>query len=454
MLTTLSVLALDGNRAYGFNLGDSPVYHFRGGKLIRLSQRHAIAEPGLEHVLTRAIGLADEIDPFFFETELSDGDLLCICSDGVSGALSEEQLAQLFARRPSARTLVGAAHDRAIEYPELCDDASAIVIEVLESDWRSESQRRPVEVIKALAVGQEIDGYTLRRPLQDGGRVWLAENRSDQSRKVLKFPTLEARDEEARRDAFVKEAWLASRIDSPEFVRTTIPPTGSLRYYEMDYVEAPTLRSLLEAGALKVEEAVALAQFLLRTGQFLLSRDLAHGDLKPENILVLRGADGTASFKLIDLGCVAELFSVTSRAGTSSYLAPERFREAPIAERTEIFSIGVILYESLSKTYPYGEIERFQTPRFETTPRDLTQINSAVPPWLNAMIQRALTPDPARRYQNFSEMTYELAHPELVLAFHRKDAPWVERNPVLFYKSLSLILGAICLFLIFELATR
>ncbi|HEY9154743.1 MAG TPA: protein phosphatase 2C domain-containing protein [Opitutaceae bacterium] len=454
MLTTLSVLALDGNRAYGFNLGDSPVYHFHSGQLLCLSQRHAIAEPGMEHVLTRALGLADEVDPFFFEAELSDGDLLCICSDGVSGALSEDRLAQLFLRKASARTLVSAAHDRALEYPELGDDASAIVIEVLDSDWRSEGQRRPVEVVKTLTPGQEIDVYRLTRPLQEGARVWLAENRFDQTLKVLKFPTLEARDEDARRDAFVKEAWIASRIDSPEFVRTSVPPSGPLRYYEMDYIDAPTLRSVLDHGLLKVEEAVALAKFLLRAGQFLLSRDLAHGDLKPENILVSRATDGVTGFKLIDLGSVAELFSVTSRAGTSSYLAPERFHEAPIAERTEIFSIGVILYEALSKTYPYGEIERFQTPRFDNVPRDLAQLNSAVPPWLNAMILRALSPDPKKRYQHFSEMTYELDHPEVVLAFHRKDAPWIERNPLLFYKTLCAILAAVCLFLLFKLTTR
>jgi len=67
---------------------------------------------------------------------------------------------------------------------------------------------------------------------------------------------------------------------------------------------------------------------------------------------------------------------------------------------------------------------------------------------------RALLPDPKRRYQNFSEMTYELDHPEMVLAYHRKDAPWIERNPVQFYKSLCVLLAVVCLFLLYRLATR
>ncbi len=453
LLTTLSVVALDGDRVYGLNVGDSPVYHWHQGQLIRLSQSHAFTEPGLEHVLTRAVGLTESVEPSFFETQIADGDLLLLCSDGVSGALPEKELGHLLERRASARTLVNAARERAEKHPEFRDDASAIVIEVLERGWRGETRRRPVEVLTILHVGQELDQFRLVRSLQDGDRVWLAEKKSDLTRSVLKFPSLEARDEEARRDAFVKEAWQASRIESPDFVRTVIPPEGSLRYYEMDYVEAPTLRSILATAAFKVEEVVALGKFLLRAGQFLLSRDLAHGDIKPENILVLRNGNETR-FKLLDLGSMAELFSVTSRAGTSSYLAPERFRQAPVAERTEIFSIGVTLYEALARGYPYGEIERFQTPRFDHVPRDLSRLNVTVPPWLNSVIQRALAPEPERRYQNFSEMSFDLEHPDQVLAFHRKDAPWIERHPLRFYKILCIILALICFALLFRLSLR
>jgi serine/threonine protein kinase len=85
--------------------------------------------------------------------------------------------------------------------------------------------------------------------------------------------------------------------------------------------------------------------------------------VKPENILVLTGYD-LIRFKLVDFGSITELLSVNSRAGTANYLAPERFHEAPISERTEIFAIGVTLYEALTGTFPFGEIERFQAPHF------------------------------------------------------------------------------------------
>ena len=167
---------------------------------------------------------------------------------------------------------------------------------------------------------------------------------------------------------------------------------------------------MLLTGRLGVEDTLALARFLLRAGQFLLRHDLAHGDIKPENILVLREG-GAVSFRLLDLGSAAELFSVTSRAGTPSYLAPERFRGGALSERTEIFAIAVTLYESLAGAYPYGEVERFQTPRFEKPPRRIVRLNPAVPPWLDFIILRALDPDPERRQQLFSEMAYDLATP-------------------------------------------
>ena len=270
---------------------------------------------------------------------------------------------------------------------------------------------------------------------------------------MLKFPPADAVDDEVRRDAFVREMWHATRIGSPDFVRAFIPPEGPLRYYVMDYIEAPTLREVLRAGPLPVEETVTLGRTLLRSGQFLAAHDLAHGDLKPDNLLVLRESGQPTRFLLLDLGSAAEVFSVTTRAGTPSYLAPERFHGGPLAERTEIFAVGVTLYEALTRQYPYREIERFQTPRFENTPRRPSHVNPAVPPWLEHTILRAVAVKTEDRYQNFSEMLFDLEHPEKVAAYSRKGAPLLERNPLKFYKLLSLLFFVLS-FVLFVLLMR
>jgi serine/threonine protein kinase len=203
---------------------------------------------------------------------------------------------------------------------------------------------------------------------------------------------------------------------------------------------------VLDAGVLNVPEAVTLACFLLDAAQFFSGHDLVHGDIKPENILVLRDA-AQMKFKLIDFGSVTGTFSITSRAGTPSFLAPERFRGDPISERTEIFSIGVTLFLALSGKYPYGEIEPFQTPAFRA-PLRLTGLNAHIPAWLESVALRAVAVEPDDRYQTYSEMKFDLQNPEKVRPWFRKDTPLLERNPLLFYKTGFFILAIVVLLLL------
>lgn len=452
LLCTLSAVALEGGRLYGFNVGDSPVYLWHQGTLKQLSTAHTLAQPGMNHVLTRAIGLEPAVEATPFECDLADGDMVVLCSDGVSNALPPDKLSALLARRAAARTIVSAAAEAAAEDAELHDDSSAVVLEITQSNWSGAAAPRPLEVLPALRAGESIDNYRLVRSLQEGDRVWLAQ-RDDGARHVLKFPPLEARTDEVRADAFIRELWRAARIDSPDFARAITPAEGSLRYYAMEFIDAPTLRETLKRQPLRVEDAVELGRFLLRAGQSLVARDLVHGDIKPDNILVL-GDTGSSRFQLIDFGSTAEVFSVTSRAGTPTYLAPERFHGGALSERTELFSIGVTLYEALTRTYPYGEVERFQTPRFDHPAKRPTRLNPAIPPWLEAILLRAITPDAAHRYQHFSEMAYDLDHPQTVVAYAPHDAPLLERDPLRFYKYLSFVLFLTVLVLTFLLLQR
>ncbi|RYD73109.1 MAG: serine/threonine protein kinase, partial [Verrucomicrobiaceae bacterium] len=212
-----------------------------------------------------------------------------------------------------------------------------------------------------------------------------------------------------------------------------IPELPSARYYVMEFVEAPSLKTLLRARPLAVDEAVALGKFLLEAEAHLLALGLVHGDIKPENILVLTEYD-RLQFKLIDLGSAAELFSVTSRAGTASYLAPERFHGKPVCERTEIFALGVTLYQALTGGLPYGEIERFQTPVFGVA-KTPSGLNPNIPPWLDSVLLRAITTTPARRYRHYSEFAFDLANPDKVEPFLPSGTSLLERNPLLFYQT-------------------
>jgi serine/threonine protein phosphatase PrpC len=446
MISTLSVAVIEGNRLYGLNVGDSRVYLARDGQLSRLSEDHVDAD--MKHVLRRAIGLESEVAPHWFERELADGDVALLCSDGVSNVLSDDDLVARLVKHNAARAIV--QHARSVATDEMLDDMSAIVIDIAETGKLRAVSQLPLLIPDMLRKGEVIDGYELVRPFQHSDRVWLATK--DGQRWTMKFAPLEARDNEAVLHLFVKESWNATRLHAEFFVEASAPEKATARYYVMEFVEAPSLNMLLGSRRLAVDEAVELGRFLIAASAYLLRLDLVHGDIKPENILVVSDYD-RLRFKLIDLGSATEVFSTTTRAGTASYLAPERFAQAPISERTEIFAIGVTLYRALTGLFPYGEIERFQTPVFGHA-KAPARLNPNLPPWLESLILRAIAVDPERRYRHYSEVAFDLANPARVEPFFQTETALLARDPLLFYKTGFFILLVISIGLLVKLLNQ
>jgi serine/threonine protein kinase len=430
-VTTLSVAVIDGNRLYGANVGDSPIWLQREGRLLELSIPHSMEEEGMEHVLTQAIGLAPTVDIYLFENNLHLGDRLLLASDGLEKVLSPEEIAERMAM--GATPLVKHASKKVED--DLPDDTTAIVIEMKEECKTQTLKKIDLPIPERLNKGERIDGYRLIRPLIQNERTWLAEKKG--VKYVLKFPEMQAIEDETYLDLFVKEAWNASRLKAGFFPKAVIPRNRTVRYYVMSYLEGPTLKEEIAKKPLPAEDAIALGKFLLHACQYLLKFDLVHGDIKPENIIVLR-RHGKRVFKLIDFGSIVEVFSTASRAGTPSYLAPERFTGEPISEQSEIFAVGVTLYEALSRRYPYGEIEPFQTPTFKT-PRPLRRHNALVPAWLESVVMRSIERERERRYERYSEMEYELTHPEKVKPYYDREASLLEREPVKVYRWLFIL---------------
>jgi serine/threonine protein phosphatase PrpC len=429
LASTVVVVVFDCDRLHVLNAGDSRAYRFRAGKLERLSHDHR--DLVQSHVLTQALGLADTVVPSLTQTDLAVGDFILLCTDGLTDLLDDTVLAELLAERTGARGLVAIARERSA--PETLDDITAVVLEVQELGPAASAAPVALPIPTQLKVGDSVDGYTLRRSFRASDRIWLAA-KAGQS-YVLKFAPLEAQTNEAVLTAFIRETWNATTLKADYFPAAAAPEDATARYYVLEYFHAPTLKQwLAEHGPLSTADAVTLGKFVLTAGQFLLGHDFVHGDLKPENILVL-GDPGALTFKLIDLGNVAEVFSVSTRAGTPSYLAPERFRGGAVSEATEIFALGVTLYEALTGKLPHGEIEPFQTPQFRPA-KPPSAHNPHIPPWLDAIVLRALALRPDDRFAAYSEMRYQLEHPERVKPFRSAGSPLLERDPVLLLKVL------------------
>jgi len=421
MLTTLAMVVIVGDRLYGANVGDSSIYLCREDKLHKLSLDHAMREEGFSHVLTKALGLEAQIEPYFFENFIKAGDKILLCSDGLSNLLSEDEIFKNI--HLGAISLVKLASQKANDI--LPDDTTAIVLEINEIDEATKLKQQPLIIPEYLKIGDSIDGYKLLQSLNGNDKTWLCQK--DNKEFILKFAIYDELDQERLIECFVKEAWNAKRLKAGFFPKAYIPSDRTHRYYVMEKIEGVNLKEYLTKRKLAIEEAVKLAQTLLKMGQYLLKFDLVHGDIKPENIIV-SSRGGKMTFTIVDFGSITEVFSIDSKAGTPSYLAPQRFKGEAISECSEIFSIGVVLYESLTQKLPYGEIEPFQNPTFYP-PKRPKERNNNIPPWLDNVLFRAISDNEQRRYQNYSHMLYDLEHSNEVEPYHGTSTPLFERIP-------------------------
>lgn len=427
LVTTLSIVVIEGNKLYGANVGDSRIYLYRDNVIKQLSLDHAMDEVGFENVLTGAIGIDSEVEPYYFENLIQKDDKILLCSDGLYNILSSNRLETGISS--GASSLVKKASK--LMEDNLPDDTTAVVLEIQKADEREILKRQVLEIPQNLKQGQIIDGYVLEKSLIQNNRTWLCKKKTKQY--VLKFAPLEAIDDTVILDLFVKEAWNAKRLKADFFPKAVIPKNRTARYYVMQLLDGENLELYLKNKKISIDDAVKLSQTLLQMSQYLLAKDLVHGDIKPHNIIVQKDENEALTFKIIDFGSITEIFSTDSKAGTPSFLSPQRFQNEAISETSEVFAIGVTLYLALTKKYPYGEIEPFQNPTFKEAQKP-SKYNSNIPDWLDSVILRAISLSKERRYEHYTEMMYELKSPDKVKPYFNEKASLIERSPVMFYR--------------------
>ncbi len=431
LLTTLCVAVIEGDTLYTMNLGDSRVYLLDDNRQIKqLTHDHTMDEEHLSHVLTQACGLTDHVEPLISSTKIKKGDTLILCSDGLTALMNDDEIASQVSRGLTAKLIV---LDAAIEHKDNeRDDISMQVFRIEELDEIHALKNRDLLIPQTLKAGDTFDGYELLSSIAEHKRIWKVKKESKTF--VMKFPMAQAIDDPLALEEFVKEAWYAKQVHHKAFGEAWVPQERSARYYLMELIEGINLAEYVKNRPITVDSAIALAKFLHKAEAHLLHLGLVHGDIKPENIIVYKkeGEVGV-DFKMVDFGSVVEIFSLNSRAGTPSYLAPERFSGHAINEATEIFSIGITLYWALTGRFPYGEIEPFQTPSFKQAKLP-SLYNKNIPLWLESIVMRAIAIDTKERYAHYSELFYELKSPEKVKPYYASNLTFIEREPLLFYK--------------------
>jgi beta-lactam-binding protein with PASTA domain/predicted Ser/Thr protein kinase len=253
--------------------------------------------------------------------------------------------------------------------------------------------------------GSVVDGrYQVLHRIGSGGMadVWLAEDTHLQRRIALKVlhPRL-AQDQEfvAR---FRREAEAAAGLQHPNIVSVyDRGETEGTFYIAMQYVDGPTLKTMIESG-LEPAQAVALIRQVLEAARFAHRGGIVHRDLKPQNVIV--DAEGKAvvtDFGIARAG-VSEITQTGSVMGTPHYLSPEQAQGFEVTAVSDLYSIGVLLYEALTGRVPF-EAESavaIAMKQVSETPQRPSSINPAVSPALDAVVMRALEKEPGNRFQS------------------------------------------------------
>lgn len=453
MATTLTALALRGNRWYAAHAGDSRLYLWRDGQLARLTEDHVWEHPEMRHVLKRAVGLDAHLALEHADGELRAGDVFLLASDGVWSTLGDGRIATELSRQAdpqeaasalAAAAVGGGAQDNCTALVLRADSVPAASLR----DRLVEGRRLPVP--PRLKPGQSIDGLAVEEVLHESRATLLyrVKNAAGES-LVLKTLRPEAADDEAR-NALLHEEWLARRVTASHFPQAVEHARRDHLYYLMRWHPGETLKAMLARGhRFTIAEGAQIGLKLMKGIAALHRMGIVHRDIKPDNLHL--GQDG--ALRILDLGVAAsdgvDLQEINN-PGTPSYMAPELFAGQPASPQSDLYASGVTLYELLTRKYPYGEIEPFQRPKFGE-PLTPLRYRPDIPQWLEALLLKAVAREPSARFETAEEFLLALergAHRPLALP---RRMPLLQRDPQLALKLLavaSLVLNVLLLWLL------
>jgi len=310
-----------------------------------------------------------------------------------------------------ARARQGGARQQSLA-ESLVEDGSldAREIESLAEEAHSLDQA----LIPALPGGGRLGEFRILREIGRGGMgiVFEAHQEGLDRRVALKvLPTGAALDERLS-IRFLREARAAARLDHPGIVRVMSSGIAEgVLYFTMELIEGRSLADLIKEGPLAPERAAALAAEVAHALAHAHASGLVHRDIKPENILL--GPDGHA--RITDFGLVYEPSALPVTVshfvlGTPAYMAPEQALGKEVDARSDIYSLGAVLYAMLAGHPPYaGEVPALVISRLLTEPfAPLAKVRPGVPEGLAAICERALARDPGDRYASAEKLAEDL----------------------------------------------
>ena len=281
--------------------------------------------------------------------------------------------------------------------------------------------------------------------------IYRATDLRDGRQVALKIPHPEMEADPVFYDRFKREQEIGTSLDHPGVMKVYADENRSRQYMAMEWVDGRLLRQILyEAKKLPIERAIRITSNIAHALDYIHNHGVVHRDLKPENIMI----DKDDNIKLIDFGIAGKegsrrlTFAKLSQVmGTPEYISPEQVKGKRGDGRSDIYALGVMLYEMLTGKAAFQGPNPFaiMNDRLLNNPVPPRELDPAISPQLQEVIYRAIERDPKNRYPNAREMASDLEHLDQVGVAERPElrdwkvrrTPWVRR--LLFYIMLALI---------------
>ena len=459
---TLSAMVIRSVTAHIFHVGDCRIYRLAGNTLEQLTDDHRVIVSSEQTYLGRALGINPQIEIDYQALPVEKGDIFLLATDGVYEHASARFITATI--RGNAGDLDQAA--KIIVAEALAHGSEDnLTIQIVRIDELPQSEAGEVfqpsselplpPLLEARAL---FDGYRIVRELHASHRshIYLAVDTETEALVGVKIPSIDLRDDPAYLKRFMMEEWVARRIDSPYVLKTYLPSRKrNYLYVAMEYVDGQTLRQwMIDNPKPDLETVRNIVEQIAKGLRAFHRKEMLHQDLRPDNIMI----DKTGTARIIDFGAtkiagVADAASPVGEndiLGTAQYTAPEYFRGEGGSPRSDMFSLGVIAYQMLTGSLPYGAQvaqarTRSQLGKLRYKPA--SDVVSDIPSWMDATIRRAVHPDPNKRYESLSEFTYDLRHPN-ANTLNTAPAPLIERNPNLFWKCATAVLAIVVVVLL------